>query len=167
MTASDWNERKGPFGFSARDSTLLLADLAAEERRAEMHAKINRDVAITIGLPDGSSWADLGEKVAAVMDQIAEAQIREQETANRAEAAEADVKLLSDAARENEDMIEKAKASVALLREARDTLAFYAADATYKAPSWGEDTELSDIPVIDDHGEKARVLITRIEEALK
>jgi len=40
------------------------------EKRAEMHARINREVAEALGLPTGESWHDLGERVEKMHDAL-------------------------------------------------------------------------------------------------
>jgi len=40
------------------------------EKRADMHARINREVAEALGLPTGESWHDLGERVEKMHDAL-------------------------------------------------------------------------------------------------
>lgn len=43
--------------------SLIIADLAAEEKRSELHAKINQAVSDALSQDIGQSWHDLGKKV--------------------------------------------------------------------------------------------------------
>lgn len=41
-------------------------------------------------------------------------------------------------------------------------LEFYAGVESYNAPAWGEDTTISDIPVMEDHGDLARAALASV-----
>lgn len=47
----------------------------------------------------------------------------------------------------------------------REALEFYADEGNYKAPRWGEDTQLSDYPVMGDRGDIARAARAKKGEA--
>jgi hypothetical protein len=141
------------------DAFDLEEALEGEERRAETHAKINADVAKALGLPDGASWHDLGEKVAAVVkdrddniEALADACCDAADQTARAESAEKAARDAIEGANHNADLAQEARRELATLRLQIEGLRERAKNLKpYSTVSGsGMDAEIVDCYLIDD-----------------
>ncbi|MBE3087571.1 MAG: hypothetical protein IMZ71_00360 [Chloroflexi bacterium] len=158
MKASEWAECDEPQSLESwkRRQKAILADLEAAEkaladREKDALSRMNGAFAICDKAREGAE-ADRGVLRHALSD------------AN-AHLARVDAELQSHArvieSWKKEELGWGKERSILLARLAKmqEALGFYANDDNYKAPQWGEDTLVSDIPVIGDGGNTARTAL--------